>query len=271
MILSLQEMLLQMQVSQLTYLGYLKLKNVDGTFVKIEPMTKNNSYASNTGNISDLANFGFNEVDSSTIITSALVSSNALTNSHNIKINEISLGTSTSSSASAKAVSINAISSSTNVTASAFNLVTFGLDFTNLPSASQVSINGSTVDFSSTSDVSSVITAINNASIGDLIASANSEGNLEIRSPSGVDITLAHSGTATHLFASHTDATDATISRGSSVTFKGRISLTHTEGDVIKISEQMFQRLDLKTRHHQVPLLQVRLYRYLQPVILLQH
>ena len=219
-----------------TYLGYLKLKNVDGTFVKIEPMTKNNSYASNTGNISDLANFGFNEIDSSTIITSALVSSNALTNSHSIKINDISLGTSTSSSASAKAVSINAISSSTNVTASAFNLVTFGLNFTNLPSASQVSINGSTVDFSSTSDVSSVITAINNASIGDLIASANSEGNLEIRSPSGVDITLAHSGTATHLFASHTDATDATISRGSSVTFKGRISLTHTEGDVIKIS-----------------------------------
>ena len=122
-----------------------------------------------------------------------------MTNSHSIKINDISLGTSTSSSASAKAVSINAISSSTNVTASAFNLVTFGLNFTNLPSASQVSINGSTVDFSSTSDVSSVITAINNASIGDLIASANSEGNLEIRSPSGVDITLAHSGTATHL------------------------------------------------------------------------
>ena len=61
----------------------------------------------------------------------------------------------------------------------------------------------------------------------------DSEGNLEIRSPSGVDITLAHTGTATHLFASHTDATDATISRGSSVTFKGRISLTHTEGDVI--------------------------------------
>ena len=56
-----------------------------------------------------------------------------------------------------QAVSINAISSSTNVTASAFNLVTFGLNFANLPSASQVSINGSTVDFSSTSDVSSVM------------------------------------------------------------------------------------------------------------------
>ena len=30
-----------------TYLGYLKLVKNDGTFVKIEPMTKNNSYVSN--------------------------------------------------------------------------------------------------------------------------------------------------------------------------------------------------------------------------------
>ena len=43
-------------------LRYLKLKNVDGTFVKLT-MTKNNGYASNTGNVSDLANFGFNEID----------------------------------------------------------------------------------------------------------------------------------------------------------------------------------------------------------------
>ena len=219
-----------------TYLGYLKLKNVDGTFVKIEPMTKNNGYASNTGNVSDLANFGFNEIDSSTIISSGLVSANSLTNSHDIKINDIAVGESTSSSASAKAVSINAISSSTNVTASASNLVTLVLDLTNLPSSSQVSINGSTVDFSSVGNTAAVVTAINNASIGDIIASANSEGNLEIKSPSGVDITIAHSGTPTHLFASHTDATDASISRSSSVTFKGRIALTHSEGDIIKIS-----------------------------------
>ena len=219
-----------------TYLGYLKLTNVDGTYVKIEPMTKNNSYASNTGNISDLANFGFNEVDSTTVVTSGLVSSNAITGSHDIKINDVSVGTSTSSSAAAKAVSINAISSSTNVTASGSNLVTVTLSFDNLPSASQVQINGNTVDFSSVTNATDVINAINNASIGDIRAAANSAGDLEITSASGADIVIAHSGTATHLFASHTDATDATISRGSSVTFKGRISLTHTAGDVVKIS-----------------------------------
>ncbi len=219
-----------------TYLGYLKLINTDGTFVKIEPMTKNNNYASNTGNISDLANFGFNEIDSSTVITSGLVSTNAITGSHDIKINDVSVGTSTSSSAAAKATAINAISSSTNVTATASNLVTVGLNFSNLPSASQVSINGNTVDFSSVGGADDVITQINNASIGDIRAAANTDGNLEITSASGADIVIAHTGTATHLFASHTDATDATISRGASVTFKGRISLTHVEGDVIKIS-----------------------------------
>ena len=219
-----------------TYLGYLKLTNVDGTFVKVEPMTKNNSYASNTGNISDLANFGFNEIDSNTVVTSGLVSTNALTASHDIKINDTSIGASSSSSAASKAIAINNVSSSTNVTASASNLVTFGLNFSNLPTASQVQINGNTIDFSSVTNATDVITAINNASVGDLRAATNTDGNLELTSASGEDIVIAHSGTATHLFASHTDATDATISRAASVTFKGRISLTHTSGDVIKIS-----------------------------------
>ena len=199
-------------------------------------MTKNNSYASNSGNISDLVNFGFNEVDSSTVTTSGLVSANALTASHDIQINDFDVGTSTSSSAAAKAEAINAITSSTNVTASGSNLVTVTLNFSNIPSASQVSINGNTVDFSSVTNIGDVITAINNASIGDIRAAANSAGGLEISSSSGADIVLNHSGTATHLFASHADATDKTISRAASVTFKGRISLTHTEGDVIKIS-----------------------------------
>ena len=219
-----------------TYLGYLKIVNVDKSFVKIEPMTKNNGYASNTGNISDLSNFGFNEVDSSTVVTSGLVSSNALTGSHDIKINDISVGASDSSSAAAKAIAINSITSSTNVTASGSNLVTIELNFSNLPGASQVAINGNTVNLSSVSNINDVISTINSASIGDIRAAANASGSLELTSASGADIVIAHSGTATHLFASHTDATDATIARAASVTFKGRISLTHTEGDVIKIS-----------------------------------
>ena len=71
-----------------TYLGYLKLENVDKTYVKIEAMTKANGYSANTGNIDDVARLGFNEVDSSTIIRSDLVSTNTLTSSHDIKIND---------------------------------------------------------------------------------------------------------------------------------------------------------------------------------------
>ena len=220
-----------------TYLGYIKLENVDGTFVKIEAMTKSNGYASNSGNIDDLARFGFNEVDSSTVIRSDLVSTNALTTSHDIKINDVEIGASDSSSAAAKAIAINTVSSSTNVTASGDNLVTLTLNISEASSAaSNISINGNAINFSSVTNESDTITAINNASIGDIIASANSSGEVQLASASGADIVIAHAGTAGVFIDGHIDATGATIAVGSSVTFKGQILLTHTEGDVIKIS-----------------------------------
>ena len=220
-----------------TYLGYIKLENVDGTFVKIEAMTKANGYASNTGNIDDLARFGFNEVDTSTVIRSDLVSTNALTASHDIKINDIAVGASDSASAAAKAIAINAISSSTNVTASGDNLVTLDLNFSEAASASSnISINGNAINFSSVTNESDTITAINNASIGDIVASANSSGEVQLASASGADIVIAHAGTPGVFIDGHIDATGATISVGSSVTFKGQILLAHTAGDIIKIS-----------------------------------
>ena len=220
-----------------TYLGYIKLENVDGTFVKIEAMTKANGYTSNSGNIDDLARFGFNEVDSSTIIRSDLVSTNALTVSHDIKINDVAVGASDSASAAAKAIAINAVSSSTNVTASGDNLVTLDLNFSEASSASSnISINGNTINFSSVTNTSETITAINNASIGDIVASANSSGEVQLASASGADIVIAHAGTPGVFFDGHTDATGTSISVGSSVTFKGQILLTHTAGDIIKIS-----------------------------------
>ena len=220
-----------------TYLGYIKLENVDGTFVKIEAMTKANGYASNSGNIDDLARFGFNEVDSSTVIRSDLVSTNALTASHDIKINDVEIGASDSSSAAAKAIAINTVSSSTNVTASGDNLVTLTLNFSEASSASSnISINGNAINFASVTNASDTITAINNASIGDIIASANSSGEVQLTSASGADIVIAHAGTPGVFIDGHIDATGATISVGSSVTFKGQILLTHSAGDVIKIS-----------------------------------
>ena len=219
-----------------TYLGYLKLENNDGTFVKIEANTLANGYTSNQGNIDDLARFGFNEVDSSTQISSDIVSTNALTASHDIKINDTVVGASTNSSAAAKAVSINAISATTNVTASGNNLVTITVNNSQASSAaSNISINGNAINFSSASTLSSTITAINNAAIGDIVASANTDGNLQLLSSSGADIIIANSSAGTY-FTGHTDTTGATISTAGSVTFKGQIQLTHSSTDTIKIS-----------------------------------
>ena len=212
-----------------TYLGYIKLENVDGTFVKIEAMTKANGYASNSGNIDDLARFGFNEVDSSTVIRSDLVSTNALTTSHDIKINDVEIGASDSSSAASKAIAINTVSSSTNVTASGDNLVTLTLNISEASSAaSNISINGNAINFSTVTNEADTITAINNASIGDIIASANSSGEVQLASASGADIVIAHAGTPGVFIDGHLDATGATIAVGSSVTFKGQILLTHS-------------------------------------------
>ena len=220
-----------------TYLGYIKLTNVDGTFVKIEAMTKSNGYASNSGNIDDLARFGFNEVDSSTTISSDLVTTNALTTSHDIKVNDISIGASTSASAAAKAEAINNLSTSTNVTASGSNLVTFSINYTEASAAgSTISINGNGINFSSVTNDSGAITAINNASIGDIIASTNSDGNLQLASTSGADIIVAQTSTLGIFNEGYTDATGATITLATSHTFKGQITLTHTAGDVIKLS-----------------------------------
>ncbi len=232
-----------------TYLGYIKLTNVDGTFVKIEAMTKANGYASNSGNIDDLARFGFNEVDSSTVIRSDLVSTNALTSSHDIKINDVDIGASDSASAAAKAIAINAVSSSTNVTASGDNLVTLDLNFSEASTASSnISINGNAINFSSVTNEADTITAINNASIGDIIASSNSSGEVQLASASGADIVIAHAGTPGVFFDGHIDATGATISVNSSVTFKGQILLTHTAGDVIKISGDDVGELGLQAQ-----------------------
>jgi flagellin len=232
-----------------TYLGHIKLANVDGTFVKIEAMTKANGYAANSGNIDDLARFGFNEVDSSTIIRSDLVSSNTLTTSHDIKINDISLGTSSSSSAAAKAIAINTISSSTNVTASGDNLVTFSINYSEASTVgSNISINGNAINFSSVTNDSGAITAINNASIGDIIASTNSSGELQLASASGADITIAQSGTLGVFNEGYVDATGASITLASSHIFKGQILLTHTAGDTIKISGDDVAELGLQAQ-----------------------
>ena len=95
------------------------------------------------------------------------------------------------------------------------------------------------------------LAAINNASIGDIRASANTDGEIELASASGADIIITHNGTAGVFIEGHIDATGATIAvagSGSSVTFKGQLLLTHTAGDVIKISGDDVGELGLQAQ-----------------------
>ena len=90
--------------------------------------------------------------------------------------------------------------------------------------------------YSSVTNNTETITAINNASIGDIIASSNSSGEVQLSSASGADIVITHGGSHGIFFDGHTDVSGSTISVGNSVAFKGQIQLTHSSTDTVKIS-----------------------------------
>ena len=73
-------------------------------------------------------------------------------------------------------------------------------------------------------------------------------------SASGADIIIAHAGTPGVFFDGHTDATGATVAVGSSVTFKGQILLTHSEGDIVKISGDDVGELGFQAQASSSPL-----------------
>ena len=114
--------------------------------------------------------------------------------------------------------------------------------------ASKISINGVAINFSSVTNASQAITAINNASIGDVIASTNTDGELQLASASGADIIIAQTGTLGVFNEGYIDATGATITLADTHTFKGQLLLTHTAGDVIKISGDDVAELGLQAQ-----------------------
>ena len=106
-----------------------------------------------------------------------------------------------------------------------------------------VSVNGTTVDMSTADELSDVVTAINNASIGDLEASANSDGTLKITSVGGANIAIRD--TSSGFVTSITDATSSSVdisTRASSigdsdgVTAFGILNLKSSGDGIIKVS-----------------------------------
>jgi len=128
------------------------------------------------------------------VVESDTVSGTALS-ANEVKINGVHIGESTSGSAAHVATAINEKTAEHGVTAVASNAVTLTFDFQAAQPTLRTSfkINGSSVDLSAANDASEVVTAVNNANIGDLRASAKSDGTVKITSASGVDIIVANS------------------------------------------------------------------------------
>ena len=113
----------------------------------------------------------------------------------------------------------------------------------NAVTAGIVSINGTTIDMSAADELSDVVTAINDAGIGDLQASATAAGALKITSVGGSNIGVRD--TSSGFITSVTDATSTAISittRSSSisdsdgVTAYGVLNLKSSGEGIIKVS-----------------------------------
>jgi flagellin len=184
-----------------TYTGFVSLTNIDGSAVKIEAGSEKNGYTNGLGTIADLAALGFNEISDGKTIETDTVSGTALS-ANEMKINNVLLGSSTNGQASTIADAINNTTGDHGVTANAKNEVTIALKTSAIPGTnSEFFINNANVDLSSTTDVNGIVLAINNANIGDVRASANSNGNLVLSSASGADIHVDHGGDTDFILA----------------------------------------------------------------------
>ena len=180
--------------TQGTYTGFVELKNLDGSAVTIEAGSTENGYTNGTGTFADVTSLGFNEFSQAGVLESNVVSGTALA-ANELKINDVFIGESLSGSATHVAAAINEKSEEHGVTAEASNAVTLTFDFEAQPSSNGAfKINGQAIDLTTAVSAANVVTAINNAAIGDLRAEASpTAGTVKVTSASGVDIVVSNS------------------------------------------------------------------------------
>ena len=223
-----------------TFRGFVSLSNIDGSAVTIEAGNAKNGYGSSAaGTHTDVEAIGFME-NTKNVLESGIVTTTVLTETHDIKINDVQIGASITDSAGSKADAINKLTSEHGVTADAQTELTIGVDFTNIAAATDVTLNGNTVALNADTNLAEVVDAFNTAQIGDIRAAANSDGTLTLSSESGVNIVLKDvgSGTATNaMFATATDIHGESISVATDTyTAFGNLTLTSADGSPIKIS-----------------------------------
>ena len=181
---------------------------------------------------------------------SGIVSSTALNVSHDVSINDVKIGASTTNSAGSKAIAINSKSAEHGVTAVARTELTVAVNFTAThfaPAATDIALNGTVIDFSAEHTLALVVAKFNDTQVGDVVAKANADGTLTLSSDSGVNIKLKDIGSGTQtnaMFSTATDIHGESISAsdasgtGAADTFLafGNLTLSSADGSPIKIS-----------------------------------
>lgn len=174
-------------VSTGTYSGYMSLNSTDGSEISVAANTEG------AGTVSDVQALGLNASQGSDQVSGGVVTANSLTDSMDITINGVQVGASDGASAADKAAAINAIESETNVEATAYNEMTVTMDLSAITAGDLIRVNGVDVDISSATDLNDVVTAINSSSLNGVVAEANTDGELLLKSSTGLNINVAGS------------------------------------------------------------------------------
>jgi flagellin len=240
------------------YGGFVTLANSDGSAVSIEAGTKANGYDSDTGELTDVVDLGFNEIRSGVVSGSNQVSTTQLLATDNVQINGVLIGDSENGSAQSKAAAINALTSNHGVVASASTSVkiTVDLDGATITNHQDMTVNGVTIDLedmsnddSTTASASDTVATMNDlvttlntylGSTTDIVATADDEGYLILTSASGVNIVVDESTGDTNatLFTAATSldgsATTTAFASGA-FTQTGILTLTSADGTPVKL------------------------------------
>ena len=172
-----------------TYGGYLSLSSGSGEEITVG--------LSSTGTFADLQEFGLNAGTGSDNVSGQIVSANAIVASHDIKINGVDIGASSSASAADKAAAINAVSAETGVSASASTELATNVNFTNVGTfdTDSLVINGVDINLTGDTDLDDVVASINStAGLQGINASSNDAGQLVLSSNTGLTINISSTG-----------------------------------------------------------------------------
>ncbi len=218
-----------------TYTGFVAINSVDGSDIKVQAKNAANGFVGGAGTLADVKAFGLNESGDGKVFSGSAVSTAALSATDDLKINGVLVGKSDAASAASKAAAINKVSEQTGVLASAKTTVKVAVDFATAPGATDTIINGVTVDLSAATKLSDVVTAINAAAPGSVVATADDQGNLILTASDGSDIKVQDA--AGNMFTSATslegEAGSGSLAAG--LTMGGRVTLSSTSGADIRV------------------------------------